>query len=339
MDSISYCPICSSNNSRRLWTASTSDQASHFLSPLENSKKYELLKKHIKYLQNSPFINVKECLDCSFIYSDPYIAGDKRFYDLIFSKTNKYPQNRWEFQKSIDVINNSCLINPKVLEIGSGDGAFIRKLIKKRLTLKSNITSIEYSEYGKSRIEKMGIQCLSIDIKVDKNKLPYEKYDFICLFQVLEHMDDIHKLINILKNILTNKGEILIAVPNEKIIDFNEQNKALLDMPPNHIGRWSKSSFIKFCEINKINLIENNVEPFSLKRFLLMFFSYRFLRKAQNVNSIAAYIKYKMNKKLVWVCTRLYIIIDLISSPRILLKIYISGSNLGGETQFSRLSK
>ena len=49
MDSISYCPICSSNNSRRLWTASTSDQASHFLSPLENSKKYELLKKHIKY--------------------------------------------------------------------------------------------------------------------------------------------------------------------------------------------------------------------------------------------------------------------------------------------------
>ena len=56
--------------------------------------------------------------------------------------------------KSIDVINNSCLINPKILEIGSGDGAFIRKLIKKRLTLKNNITSIEYSEYGKSRIEK-----------------------------------------------------------------------------------------------------------------------------------------------------------------------------------------
>ena len=87
MDSISYClyvhQIIQEDYGQHLL-----DQASHFLSP-ENSKKYELLKKHIKYLQKSPFINVKECLDCSFIYSDPYIAGDKRFYDLIFSKTNK----------------------------------------------------------------------------------------------------------------------------------------------------------------------------------------------------------------------------------------------------------
>ena len=50
-------------------------------------------------------------------------------------------------------------------------------------------------------------------------------------------------------------------------------NGALLDMPPNHIGRWSRSSFIKICEINELNLIENNVEPFKLKNFLLMFFS------------------------------------------------------------------
>ena len=127
-------------------------------------------------------------------------------------------------------------------------------------------------------------------------------------------------------------------MPNEKIIDFNESNGALLDMPPNHIGRWSKSSFKKLCELNKLNLIKNHLEPFSLKKFLLMFFSYRFLRKSQDNSSIPALIKYKINKNLVWILTRSFICIDFLSSPIIFLKILIFGKSLGGESQLSRIS-
>ena len=339
MKSISCCPICSSNNSRILWTASCSEQASHFLSPLEDRRKYQILKEHIKYLQKTPYINLKKCFECGFIYSFPYVGGDKKFYDLIFSNKNKYPQERWEFGKSIEIINNAGYQNPRILEIGSGDGAFIRKIIRNKLTLKKYITSIEYSNYGKSKINDLGIKCLSIDIKKDKNKLPYKQYDYICLFQVLEHLDSVNELVNVLKELLTNRGEILIAVPNEKIIDFNEMNGALLDMPPNHIGRWSRSSFIKICEINELNLIENSVEPFKLKNFLLMFFSYRFLKMSQKNNSIAAFVKYNLNKRLSWIFTRILILFDFITSPLILIKIFISGVNLGGETQLSRISK
>ena len=159
------------------------------------------------------------------------------------------------------------------------------------------------------------------------------------MFQVLEHLDSLNELISILKILLTFRGEILIAVPNEKIIDFNESNGALLDMPPNHIGRWSKKSFEKLCELNKLNLIENFIEPFSLKNFLLMFFSYRFLRKSQDNRSIAALIKYRINKNLVWISTRIFIFIDFLISPMILLKILILGKFLGGESQLSRISK
>jgi len=338
MDHSSSCPICSSNNSEKLWSASCSEQASHFLSPLQDRKKYEILKEHITYLQKSTYISIKKCLDCNFIYSFPYCAGDKKFYDLIFSKTNKYPKERWEFKKSIEIISKSRYENPRILEIGSGDGAFLKKLIHNNLTKKSCITSIEYSEYGKSKIKSLGINCLSIDIKDNKDKLPYKKYDFICLFQVLEHLDSLNELISILKSLLSNKGEILIAVPNEKIIEFNELNGALLDMPPNHVGRWSKSSFEKLCELNKLKLIENHIEPFSLKNFLLMFFSYRFLRKSQDNNSIAALIKYRINKNLVWSLTRLFIVIDFFCSPMIFLKILFLGKSLGGESQLSIIS-
>ena len=143
----------------------------------------------------------------------------------------------------------------------------------------------------------------------------------------------------ILKNLLSKNGELLIAVPNDKIIEFNELNGALLDMPPNHIGRWSKNTFIKYCDLNKINLVEHKVEPFSLKNFLLMFFSYRFLRKAQKQNSIAAYIKYKLNKKLVSFFTIIFIILDFLFSPKVLLRIIFSSPKLGGETRLARISK
>ena len=336
---LSTCPLCSCNTATQLWQTSCSEQASHFLSPLANRDKHEKLKNHIKYLQKSSFISLNKCSACTFIYSFPNFAGDKKFYDLIFSDTNKYPQNRWEFIESIEIIKKSKFVNPKILEIGSGDGAFIRKLVKKRITTKNSITAIEYSIYGKSKIKNFGIECLSIDIKDNKNILPHEKYDFICLFQVLEHLDNIHKLIDRLKNLLTKKGEILIAVPNDKIIAFNELNGALLDMPPNHIGRWSKKTFIKYCNLNNLILIDHKVEPFTLKNFLFMFFSYRFLRKAQKEKSIAAYIKYKSNKNLVAIFTIIFIIADFLLSPKILLKIIFSGATLGGETQLARISK
>ncbi len=335
----STCPLCSCDIATQLWKASCSEQASHFLSPLVNRDKYEKLKDHIQYLQKTSFVSLNKCAECGFIYSFPNFSGDKKFYDLIFSDTNKYPQNRWEFIKSLEIIEKSKVKNPKILEIGSGDGAFIRKLVKKRITTKNSITAIEYSIFGKSKIKKYGIECLSIDIKDNKNKLPHKEYDFICLFQVLEHLDNIHKLVDRLKGLLSKNGELLIAVPNDKIIEFNELNGALLDMPPNHIGRWSKNTFIKYCDINNINLVEHKVEPFSLKNFLLMFFSYRFLRKAQKQNSIAAYIKYKSNKNIVAFFTIIFIILDFLLSPKILLKIIFSVAKLGGETQLARISK
>ena len=213
------------------------------------------------------------------------------------------------------------------------------KLLKKKITSKSLITAIEYSIFGKSKINKFGIKCLSIDIKEDKDKLPYKEYDFICLFQVLEHLDNIHKLANRLRDLLSKNGEILIAVPNDKIIKFNELNGALLDMPPNHIGRWSKNTFKKYCYLNNLTLLDHKVEPFSLKNFLLMFYSYRFLRKAQKENSIEAYIKYKSSKKLVKIFTIFYIILDFLFTPKILFKVIFSATKLGGETQLARISR
>ena len=107
MKIFSYCPLCFCDTATKLWEASCSEQASHFLSPLVNRDKYEKLKDHIVCLQKSSLVSLNKCSNCNFIYSFPNVAGDKKFYDLIFSDTNKYPQNRWEFINSIKIIKNS----------------------------------------------------------------------------------------------------------------------------------------------------------------------------------------------------------------------------------------
>ena len=117
----STCPLCFSSTVTKLWEASCSEQASHFLSPLVNRDKYKKLKEHIEYLQKSPFVSLNKCSECSFIYSFPNVSGDKKFYDLIFSNTNKYPQDRWEFIKSISVTSKKPGRTEKLILTGDYD--------------------------------------------------------------------------------------------------------------------------------------------------------------------------------------------------------------------------
>ena len=70
-----------------------------------------------------------------------------------------------------------------------------------------------------------------------------------------------------------------------------------------------------------------------------MFYSYRFLKKAQKKNSTAAYIRYKSNKNLAKILTIIVIAKDFVFSPKVLLKIIFSAYKLGGDTQIARISK
>ena len=63
MKNFSTCPLCFCNTTTQLWKASCTEQASHFLSPLVNKNKYQILKDHIKYLQKSSFVSINKCAD------------------------------------------------------------------------------------------------------------------------------------------------------------------------------------------------------------------------------------------------------------------------------------
>jgi hypothetical protein len=79
---------------------------------------------------------------------------------------------------------------------------------------------------------------------------------------------------------------MFIAVPNAARIEFNELHGALLDMPPNHVGRWNPDCFAAIARRHDWQLADHQLEnePFAarLKEFAL----FRFLRAQQRVGTL-----------------------------------------------------
>ena len=139
----------------------------------------------------------------------------------------------------------------------------------------------EYSEFGRQQISLAGIECGGEDIRSSRFDEWAEMFDAVCLFQVLEHMDRLDALFARLRHLTKAGGDIFIAVPNERRIEFNETNGAVLDMPPNHIGRWNRDCFKRISERHGCRLVDHRYEE---PRYIQSAFGlavYFYLRRAQ----------------------------------------------------------
>jgi len=107
-----------------------------------------------------------------------------------------------------------CNKNVKILEIGFGTGYFLKYLLENGYR---NIYGIELSDEETEFVKKNvhnNVECVDETEKfLDKHQ---NEYDFICMFQVLEHIPK-SETINLLKKIrasLRNNGIFIATVPN-----------------------------------------------------------------------------------------------------------------------------
>lgn len=214
------CPICYNENGHILWSINSKQAAQHFVLQEKSPERFAKLASHIEHLWRKDTCDVVQCDVCEFVYSNPYVAGDERFYRLAYDRSG-YPTWKWEFQQTYDVLRRSQAPNTKLLEVGAGDGAFVRK-IAEDIIPKENILCTEYSEYGRSQIEQFGVECLSEDIRELSNTEIDGSFDIVCMFQVLEHMDRLDVLFKKLSFLTREGGSLFIAVPNQRRIKFNE---------------------------------------------------------------------------------------------------------------------
>jgi SAM-dependent methyltransferase len=322
------CPVCCTEEADLLWRVSSNQAAQHFVLYEKNPERFAELVLHIDKLWGQSTCKVMQCAQCRFCFSYPYVAGDEHFYSLAYVRSG-YPKWKWEFQVTYDVLRRNLHSSGKLIEIGAGDGAFISKIAKEVLA-KENIFCTEFSEYGRHQIESLGIKCVPKDIR-ELSGQEYEKCaDVICLFQVLEHMDGLDVLFEKLNWLLKPGGSIFIAVPNQNMIEFNELNGALLDMPPNHIGRWNRRCFEIIGNKHKLTLVNYQVENSDLALMARQFINYRFLRNCQNGESLSNKLRMiGINSYIDKTAQALGVAVNAVMAAPALLSLIKDKSNLG----------
>lgn len=108
------------------------------------------------------------------------------------------------------ISNLDLPVNPNILEIGSGTGGNLQML-----STFGKVSALEMDATARSiAIEKTDGQ---FDIYSGKcpTDIPFvvEKFDLICLFDVLEHIEEDVETLIVIKGLLADGGRVLITVP------------------------------------------------------------------------------------------------------------------------------
>ena len=138
-----------------------------------------------RFFEGLKDVELYECNDTGYRFYYPFtIYGDDKFYqDLNELNSWYYQDNRWEHPLALDFLKPAH----KILEIGSGDGFFIKLCKKNNIT---DITGLELNTAAAAKATQEG-NIIHNETIQDYSKKHVEEYDVVCNFQVLEHIVDI----------------------------------------------------------------------------------------------------------------------------------------------------
>jgi len=198
-------------------------------------------------------IEVYECNDSKLRFYYPIISGDGAFYEDLYSRFSAYNAWKWEFSYAKNIIKP----HSKVLEVGCGDGFFLEGI---RSIEGVSVKGIDFNEAACRTLKEKGFEC-SNSLDNEEGEL----YDFVCCFQVLEHVDDPLAFLEKLFKLVKPAGDVIIAVPNNNPYLYGYDIMHTLNLPPHHVTLWGKESLEALPRfIEDVFYVESRCEPISL---------------------------------------------------------------------------
>lgn len=148
----------------------------------------------------------------------------------------------------------------ETLDIGCGDGATLEWIKATKRCEKTY--GIEISESSYLKAKKILDKTLNINIEKEKNFFMEKKFDLILVLDVVEHLIDPWKFLNLIKSRLNEGGSIIISVPNirhysilKDLIFFGNweySQSGILDRT--HLRFFTKKTLKKIFEKEKLNI-------------------------------------------------------------------------------------
>lgn len=206
-------------------------------------------KVEVRHFFKQEKIDLCECADCGLLFYNPIILGDGKFYEDLQNYEGYYLEEKSDYLEACKYISE----NDDVLEVGCGAGFFTNFIKPKSYTgLEFNDKAIQIAQSKGLNVKKEFLH---------KHALQNEgKYDVVCFFQVLEHVESPREFLEDALKCLKKGGKMILAVPAEDSF-MKQAVNSYLNMPPHHASRYPDRTLREIAQIFQIKLENIIYEP------------------------------------------------------------------------------
>jgi 2-polyprenyl-3-methyl-5-hydroxy-6-metoxy-1,4-benzoquinol methylase len=216
------------------------------------------------------------CLQCDTVFSDPMKNPGSEWYEnqAFYSIARIEDDDEHLTWNQKQFFGNEFERKGSLVDIGCGTGSFLSRARKEGLTVAGIDFSEKSLEVAKNKFKLDKLYCMSIEEFIEKRK---DRFDYVTLFDVIEHLEDPLGFLIKIKSILAANGTLAIGTVNKnrKLDSLGE-----CDMPPHHLTKWDEGSLKNLLDQAGYKIIFSKVKPLQ-------------------ANDIVSYIMYKFRTGLV----------------------------------------
>lgn len=194
-----------------------------------------------KGTRDNPAIDVMKCTKCMSLQLSSFEQIEEGFYedgnmhkDQYSAIQDAYSEQVWDSwideTKEDDDRRAAMLeetwggLDGNVLDFGCGNGGFLRR-IKARSTT-ANAIGVELDKATRAHLVQEGIEVYESIDSIDQSM----KFDIITMFHVIEHLEEPYKIIEKMKERLSDNGLLIIETPNaEDALISQYHSKSFMD--------------------------------------------------------------------------------------------------------------
>lgn len=257
------------------------------------------VKEHLStkdyFITGDSFI-IYECANCKVLFTYPFPAPDV-LYSKYYKSDNYLSHNKkasdlfstiYRIVQKINIGKKLQLLEnvnqskeKKILEVGAGVGDFLAACKSRGW----KCFGVEPSEQARTVAKEFN----KLDLATSINEIGEREFSVITLWHVLEHVPDLSETIIKLKNLLSAKGNLIIAVPNHNSFDAKHYKQfwAGYDVP-RHLYHFNKESLISIMKSKDFGLVKT--KPMVFDSFYVSLLSEKYRHNNLIINYLFGFI-------------------------------------------------
>jgi 2-polyprenyl-3-methyl-5-hydroxy-6-metoxy-1,4-benzoquinol methylase len=246
------CPGCGDNNQQPLEKINLAEQHRHY-APDDKVTRERLTAEAQKA---APSYNILRCTKCELEFASPMRSPPASWYALAYQALPLYPQTRWEFHACLRRFSRS----DSVFEFGCGSGAFLQLCAKKGIP----VVGVDFFDSAVEDCRREGLEAHLFDMSSSLPDNFNATASQIVAFHLLEHLENPRRLFEQATQVAKPGAHLWVAVPSAMRMSRRRGLVDVLDQPPHHMTRWTRSALEQIGSATGWRLVEFEGQPLPL---------------------------------------------------------------------------